>query len=250
MFPLLCRDRLRMVFMEVDSGGKDNELNAIRLKAILILFRSWSRRHFHSVVCIHPLPPSKDKSRRFSHLSDDSTFVARKVLYIGCVKGIHSSLFDLGNSTPSSGELTVTVTHESRLLIRNLLGLKSTLIRGLSGIADSQTRCRYRFVRKRKPIVPTGVAFNFRTGMGKKVKITQTYLSRDDVGHEFVSEVPRVQVMVPLKICRVEEDEASQIFRFAVSSYWCSVVIRRRECQLRCRPRHLIEAQNYEVRLQ
>ncbi|GBM28137.1 hypothetical protein AVEN_224194-1 [Araneus ventricosus] len=32
------------------------------------------------------------------------------------------------------------------------------------------------------------------------------------------------------------------------SSRWCGVEVRRGGCQLRCRPRHLTEVQNYEVR--
>ncbi|GBL83396.1 hypothetical protein AVEN_110700-1 [Araneus ventricosus] len=32
------------------------------------------------------------------------------------------------------------------------------------------------------------------------------------------------------------------------SSRWCGAEVWRRGCQLRCRPRHLTEVQNYEVR--
>ncbi|GFU69734.1 hypothetical protein TNCV_1221221 [Trichonephila clavipes] len=49
---------------------------------------------------------------------------------------VHNSQFALGNSTPSLGEL-VDFIFAVRLLIGNLLGSKSTLIRGLPGIADS-----------------------------------------------------------------------------------------------------------------
>ncbi|GFU91525.1 hypothetical protein TNCV_2542931 [Trichonephila clavipes] len=63
-----------------------------------------------------------------------------KVLYIGYVKGVHSSPFYLGNPTPSLGELAGSIS-AVRLLIRNLLGSKSTLIRELPGISDSQVYC-------------------------------------------------------------------------------------------------------------
>ncbi|GFT37430.1 hypothetical protein TNCV_150391 [Trichonephila clavipes] len=61
----------------------------------------------------------------------------KNVLYIEYVKEVHSSQFTLGNSTPSLGELAGSKS-TVWLLIRNLLGSKSTLIRGLPGIADSQ----------------------------------------------------------------------------------------------------------------
>ncbi|GBN64508.1 hypothetical protein AVEN_114426-1 [Araneus ventricosus] len=42
---------------------------------------------------------------------------------------------------------------------------------------------------------------------------------------------------------------ARQIIRSGqTSSRWCGVEVWRGGCQLRCRPRHLTEVQNYEVR--
>ncbi|GFV91668.1 hypothetical protein TNCV_4762331 [Trichonephila clavipes] len=53
----------------------------------------------------------------------------RNVQYIGYVKGVHSSQITLGNSTPSLRELAGSIS-AVWLFIRNLLGLKPTLIRG------------------------------------------------------------------------------------------------------------------------
>ncbi|GFW34817.1 uncharacterized protein TNCV_698051 [Trichonephila clavipes] len=48
---------------------------------------------------------------------------------------------------------------------------------------------------------------------------------------------------VPLKTHRV--GQRLNLSRAETSSRWCSVVVRRGGCQLRCRPRHLIMVQNY-----
>ncbi|GFU05596.1 uncharacterized protein TNCV_3291971 [Trichonephila clavipes] len=50
---------------------------------------------------------------------------------------------------------------------------------------------------------------------------------------------------VPLKTRRV-----GQLSRAETSSRRCGAVVRRGECQLRCRPRHLAMVQNYVVRRQ
>ncbi|GFU59355.1 uncharacterized protein TNCV_4198731 [Trichonephila clavipes] len=55
---------------------------------------------------------------------------------------------------------------------------------------------------------------------------------------------------VLLKTRRVGERCPLNLSRAQTSSRWCGVAVRRRGCQLRCRPRHLTMAQNYEVRRQ
>ncbi|GFV23783.1 uncharacterized protein TNCV_959771 [Trichonephila clavipes] len=52
---------------------------------------------------------------------------------------------------------------------------------------------------------------------------------------------------VPLKTRRVVMHV--KLSRAETSSRWCGVVVRRGECQLRCRPRLLTIVQNYVVRL-
>ncbi|GFY18967.1 transposable element Tcb2 transposase [Trichonephila clavipes] len=55
---------------------------------------------------------------------------------------------------------------------------------------------------------------------------------------------------VPLKTRRVGQRCTLNLSRAETSSRWCGVVVRRGECQLRCRPRHLTRVQNYVVRRQ
>ncbi|GFW06050.1 uncharacterized protein TNCV_4478441 [Trichonephila clavipes] len=55
---------------------------------------------------------------------------------------------------------------------------------------------------------------------------------------------------VPLKTCRVGQRCTLNLSRAETSSRWSGVVVRRRGCQLRCRPRHLTMVQNYVVRRQ
>ncbi|PRD25835.1 UNVERIFIED_CONTAM: hypothetical protein NCL1_39753 [Trichonephila clavipes] len=52
---------------------------------------------------------------------------------------------------------------------------------------------------------------------------------------------------VPLKTRRVGERCTLNLPRAQTSSSWCGVVVRRGGCQIRCRPRHLIMFQNYEI---
>ncbi|GFV10161.1 uncharacterized protein TNCV_3661131 [Trichonephila clavipes] len=52
---------------------------------------------------------------------------------------------------------------------------------------------------------------------------------------------------VPLKTRRVGEQYMLNLSRVQTSSHWCGVV-RKGECQLRCRPRYLTMVQNDEVR--
>ncbi|GFV49889.1 transposable element Tcb1 transposase [Trichonephila clavipes] len=47
-----------------------------------------------------------------------------------------------------------------------------------------------------------------------------------------------------------ENNNNKHLSRAETSSRWCSVVVRRGGCQLRCRPRHLTMVQNYVVRRQ
>ncbi|GFV24204.1 uncharacterized protein TNCV_2632081 [Trichonephila clavipes] len=49
---------------------------------------------------------------------------------------------------------------------------------------------------------------------------------------------------VPLKTHRVGQRYTLNLSRAETSSRWCAVVVRRGECQLRCRPRHLTMVQN------
>ncbi|GFU99486.1 uncharacterized protein TNCV_4763471 [Trichonephila clavipes] len=44
---------------------------------------------------------------------------------------------------------------------------------------------------------------------------------------------------VPLKTRRVRQRCTLNLSRAETSSRWCGVVVRRGECKLRCRPRHL-----------
>ncbi|GFV93528.1 uncharacterized protein TNCV_1988411 [Trichonephila clavipes] len=55
---------------------------------------------------------------------------------------------------------------------------------------------------------------------------------------------------VPLKTRRVGYRCTLNLSRAETSSHWCGVVVRRRGCQLRCRPRHLTMVQDYVVRRQ
>ncbi|GFV84190.1 uncharacterized protein TNCV_3038501 [Trichonephila clavipes] len=55
---------------------------------------------------------------------------------------------------------------------------------------------------------------------------------------------------VPIKTRRVGQRCTLNLSRAETSSRWCGVVVRRGECQLRCRPRHLTMVQNYVVRRQ
>ncbi|GFW68353.1 uncharacterized protein TNCV_2263421 [Trichonephila clavipes] len=55
---------------------------------------------------------------------------------------------------------------------------------------------------------------------------------------------------VPLNTCRVGERCTLNLSRAQTSSRLCGVEVRRWECQLRCRPRHLTMVQNYVVRYQ
>ncbi|GFW12040.1 uncharacterized protein TNCV_4531051 [Trichonephila clavipes] len=52
---------------------------------------------------------------------------------------------------------------------------------------------------------------------------------------------------VPLKTRRVKQRCTLYLSRAETSSHWCGVVVRRGDCQLRCRPRHLTMVQNYAV---
>ncbi|GFY09607.1 uncharacterized protein TNCV_381021 [Trichonephila clavipes] len=49
---------------------------------------------------------------------------------------------------------------------------------------------------------------------------------------------------VPLKPRRVGQQCTLNLSRAETSSRWCGVVVRREECQLRCRPRNLTVVQN------
>ncbi|GFY23460.1 uncharacterized protein TNCV_3941521 [Trichonephila clavipes] len=55
---------------------------------------------------------------------------------------------------------------------------------------------------------------------------------------------------VPLKTRLVGERCTLNLSRAQTSSLWYGVVVRRGECQLRYRPRHLTMVQNCEVRCQ
>ncbi|GFW99066.1 hypothetical protein TNCV_3008361 [Trichonephila clavipes] len=74
-------------------------------------------------------------SRPNSHQS--YTLGEKKVLRIAYAKGVQSSQFTIGNSTPSLSEIASS-TSTVRLLLRNLHGSKSNLIHRLPGITDSQ----------------------------------------------------------------------------------------------------------------
>ncbi|GFY34874.1 uncharacterized protein TNCV_154471 [Trichonephila clavipes] len=74
-----------------------------------------------------------------------------------------------------------------------------------------------------------------------------------------VAEWPRSRIVdglvmssspVPLKTRRVGQRCTLNLSRAQTSSPWCCVVVRRRGCQLKCRPRHLTTVQNYVVRRQ
>ncbi|GFV47796.1 uncharacterized protein TNCV_3383261 [Trichonephila clavipes] len=66
-----------------------------------------------------------------------------------------------------------------------------------------------------------------------------------DHGRHVMSSSP-----VPLKTRRVGQRCTLNLWRAETSSSWSGVVVRRRGCQLRCRPRHLTMVQNYVVRRQ
>ncbi|GFT41775.1 uncharacterized protein TNCV_4708291 [Trichonephila clavipes] len=66
-----------------------------------------------------------------------------------------------------------------------------------------------------------------------------------DHGRHIMSSSP-----VPLKTHRVGERCALNPSRVQTSSRWCGVVVRRVECPLRCRPRHLTMVHNNVVRRQ
>ncbi|GFX11173.1 uncharacterized protein TNCV_4424321 [Trichonephila clavipes] len=55
---------------------------------------------------------------------------------------------------------------------------------------------------------------------------------------------------LPLKTLRVREQCTLKMSRVQTSSRWCGVVVRRRGCQLRCRPSHFTMDQNFVVRRQ
>ncbi|GFV82096.1 uncharacterized protein TNCV_2789941 [Trichonephila clavipes] len=52
---------------------------------------------------------------------------------------------------------------------------------------------------------------------------------------------------VPLKTHRVGQRCTLNLSRAETSSRWRDVVVKRRRCQLRCRPHHLTMVQNYGV---
>ncbi|GFV25170.1 uncharacterized protein TNCV_1151741 [Trichonephila clavipes] len=54
-----------------------------------------------------------------------------------------------------------------------------------------------------------------------------------------------ISSQVPLKTRRVGKRSTLNLSRFEMSSRWCGVLVRRWECQLRCRQRHLTMVQNY-----
>ncbi|GFY02464.1 hypothetical protein TNCV_3503451 [Trichonephila clavipes] len=56
--------------------------------------------------------------------------------------------------------------------------------------------------------------------------------------------------LLPLKTYRVGERCTLNLLRVETFSHGCGVKVRRMECHLRCCPRHLTMAQNYEVRHQ
>ncbi|GFW32824.1 uncharacterized protein TNCV_1773931 [Trichonephila clavipes] len=64
-----------------------------------------------------------------------------------------------------------------------------------------------------------------------------------DHGRHVMSSSP-----VPLKNHRVGELYTLNLSRAETSSHWCGVAVRRSLFQLRCLPRRLTIAQNYEVR--
>ncbi|GFW15713.1 hypothetical protein TNCV_3582111 [Trichonephila clavipes] len=53
--------------------------------------------------------------------------------------------------------------------------------------------------------------------------------------------------LVPLKTHRVEGLIHVKSVRAQISSHWCGMVVRRGECQHRCRSCHLTTIQNHEV---
>ncbi|GFS73423.1 uncharacterized protein TNCV_1101491 [Trichonephila clavipes] len=55
---------------------------------------------------------------------------------------------------------------------------------------------------------------------------------------------------VPLKSCRVGKRYILNQSRAQTSSRWCGLIVTRRWCEFRCRPRHLALVQNYEIRHQ
>ncbi|GFU68264.1 uncharacterized protein TNCV_1717051 [Trichonephila clavipes] len=66
-----------------------------------------------------------------------------------------------------------------------------------------------------------------------------------DHGRHVISSSP-----VPLKTCRVGQRCTLNLSTAETPSRWCGVIVRRRGCHLRCRPRHLTMVQNYVIRRQ
>ncbi|GFW72040.1 uncharacterized protein TNCV_4789281 [Trichonephila clavipes] len=85
----------------------------------------------------------------------------------------------------------------------------------------------------------TSMFLKFSSGRGSLV------VKVSDRGKHVMSSSP-----VPLKTSRVWERCTLNLSRAQTSFRWCGVVVRREGCQLRCRPRHLTMAQNYDVRRQ
>ncbi|GFT79341.1 uncharacterized protein TNCV_3275681 [Trichonephila clavipes] len=99
--------------------------------------------------------------------------------------------------------------------------------------------------------------------VSENLGIAQSVISRlwkrfqDDVAavaewyrHRIVAGFVTSSSPVPLKTHRVGQRCTLNLSRAETSSRWCGVVVRRGECQLRCRPRHLTMVQNYVVRRQ
>ncbi|GFT00747.1 uncharacterized protein TNCV_3114191 [Trichonephila clavipes] len=92
----------------------------------------------------------------------------------------------------------------------------------------------------------TSKAFKFSLAPVLNVETNTTEVSNYEVHllnycskcHELVTEVPRIRVLGPLKIRRVEGTDA-QICQGSLSSRWHGVEVWTGKCQLRCRPRHL-----------
>ncbi|GFT15786.1 uncharacterized protein TNCV_4943361 [Trichonephila clavipes] len=55
---------------------------------------------------------------------------------------------------------------------------------------------------------------------------------------------------VPLKTRRVGKRCTLNLLRAQMSFRWCGVAVKRGDCHLRCRPRHLTMVRNYEVHRQ
>ncbi|GFY05255.1 uncharacterized protein TNCV_2207011 [Trichonephila clavipes] len=76
-------------------------------------------------------------------------------------------------------------------------------------------------------------------------QLSSPVIKVSDHGSHVMSSSP-----VPLNTHRLGKRCTLHLPRAQTSSRWCGVVVRRRRCQLRCRPRHLTLAQNEEVRHQ